>query len=260
MLDYTLTIVAYRNYQDILKAIASLDSHVSKEITKKLYIVDNSCYDEETPEKKGFLNELNKYDFVEYIDTGANLGFGAGHNYIINNLDSRYHIIMNPDILFVEDSLSAIKNFMEDLSIGMCVPRLTDEQGELQLVYRRELTVFDLFVRMFASKVFKKRYAYHTMQEQDFTKPFTVPFAQGSFLVIRTELYQEIRGFDDRYFMYMEDADLCKRVNQVSKLVYDPYTSVIHKWEKGSHKNSKLFKIHLKSMFLYFQKWGIKLF
>ena len=58
--------------------------------------------------------------------------------------------------------------------------------------------------------------------------------------------------------MYMEDADLYKRVNQLSKLMYCPYATVIHRWEKGSHKNMKLFKIHLKSMFLYFKKWGIK--
>ena len=56
----------------------------------------------------------------------------------------------------------------------------------------------------------------------------------------------------------MEDADLCKRVNQLSKLMYCPYATVIHRWEKGSHKNMKLFKIHLKSMFLYFKKWRIK--
>lgn len=59
--------------------------------------------------------------------------------------------------------------------------------------------------------------------------------------------------------MYVEDADLCKRINQVSKLMYFPGTSVIHKWEKGSHKNIKLFSYHLQSLIYYFKKWGIKL-
>ena len=60
--------------------------------------------------------------------------------------------------------------------------------------------------------------------------------------------------------MYLEDADLCRRVNDESTLVYYPEAEVIHKWEKESHKNKKLFAIHLKSMFEYFNKWGWKIF
>ena len=69
---------------------------------------------------------------------------------------------------------------------------------------------------------------------------------------------KDLQGFDDNFFMYVEDADLCRRVNLVSKLVYFPGASVIHKWEKGSHSNKKLFKYHIESMKYYFKKWGIK--
>ena len=96
------------------------------------------------------------------------------------------------------------------------------------------------------------------MQYEDYSKPFQVPFGQGSFLVIKTELFKRINGFDERYFMYMEDADLCKRVNQVSKLMYFPGATVVHKWQRGSHKNKKLFKYHIESMRHYFKKWGYK--
>ena len=97
------------------------------------------------------------------------------------------------------------------------------------------------------------------MQDMDYKKTFPVPFAQGSFLVIRTELFRQLGGFDERYFLYMEDADLCRRVNEVSELRYCPKAEVIHKWGKGSHKNFKLFCIHVKSMIAYFGKWGWKL-
>ena len=98
------------------------------------------------------------------------------------------------------------------------------------------------------------------MQDMDFSKTFQVPFGQGSFLIIRSELFKEIGGFDDNFFMYVEDADLCKRVNQVSKLMYYPGARVIHKWEKGSHKNRMLLKYHVQSMIYYFRKWGMKIF
>ena len=167
--------------------------------------------------------------------------------------------IVNPDILLTEDSFLTLMGFLEKTGAGMVVPRLTDEQGELQSVYRREPTLLDMAIRMFFPSLFKKRQSYHTMQDMDYGKPFRVPFAQGSFLVIRTELFRELGGFDNRYFMYMEDVDLCRQVNIKSSLWYCPKTSVIHKWERGSHKDWKLLKLHLTSMFQYFRKWGWRL-
>lgn len=142
--------------------------------------------------------------------------------------------------------------------VGMGIPNMIDAAGNRQNVYRRELTVFDMFIRMFCPGLFPKRFAWHTMQDMDYSKPFPVPFGQGSFLVIRTALFKELHGFDDRYFMYLEDADLCKKVSARSKLMYIPSATVIHKWKKGSHKNLCLFKYHLQSMWLYFKKWGFK--
>ena len=174
-------------------------------------------------------------------------------------LNSAYHAIINPDIILEHDALKVIIDYLNQNSdVGMCIPNITDEKGNRLSVYREEVTVFDMFIRMFCKGLFKKRKAKHTMQYQDYTKPFLVPFGQGSFLVIRTKLFKELNGFDDRFFMYLEDADLCKRVNQKSKLMYLPDAVVIHKWEQGSHTNKTLFKYHLRSMKLYFKKWGLK--
>ena len=255
--NLTISIVAYHNYDDIQNAVASIEKQTSKAISKQIYIVDNSCNATDNKERVEFGNAMKKYQDVEYIDVGENVGFGKGHNHVLKDIKSDYHAIVNPDIILQEDAFSKILEFMKDETIGMCIPRIVDEDGELQAVYRRELTVWDMFIRMFLKKWFVKRQSYHTMQDMDYTKPFQVPFGQGSFLVTRTSLLKELKGFDDRYFMYMEDADLCKRINEVSKLMYCPYATVVHKWERGSHKNKKLFMIHVKSMFAYFGKWGI---
>lgn len=253
MKDFSIAIVAYNGEADVRKAVESIESCTSEEIQKTIYVIDNS-------EEANHLSELSgQYSDVEYIKTGKNLGFGGGHNVVLDKLDSKFHAIVNPDIVLEMDAFRAILDFMQDETIGMCVPKLCDEDGNLLAVYRRELTVFDMFVRMFLKRGFKKRQAYHTMQDMDYTKSFDVPFAQGSFLVIRTELYKQLKGFDEDYFLYVEDADLCKRVNKVSRLCYCPDAVVIHKWERGSHKSRKLLKLHLKSMFTYFRKWGWKL-
>lgn len=253
MTDISITIVAFNDEEDVRNAVCSIMEHTADRISKKIFIVDNSTKDNEL----SLLAE--EYRDVVYKRPGENLGFGGGHNYVLQDLDSKYHAIVNPDILLTEDSFSVLLAFLDKMKAGMAVPRLIDEVGRLQAVYRRELTVADMVIRMLFSTHFLKRQYYHTMQDMDYKKPFQVPFAQGSFLVIRTELFRKLQGFDSRYFMYMEDADLCRQVNCESSLWYCPDTSVIHKWERGSHKDMHLLKIHIASMFRYFSKWGWKL-
>lgn len=246
----SISIVSYNNFNDVKHLIESIEKHTSECISKKIFVIDNA------DEKEKYEALSKQYSDLLYLHTGQNLGFGRGHNYILDKIESDYHAIVNPDILLTEDSFSNIIDFMgQDESVGMVIPRMVDQNGDMLYVCRRELTRTDMFIRMFCCKVFKKRVNYHEMRDQDYNKPFNVPFGQGSFLVIRSDLFKKLNGFDDNFFMYVEDADLCKRVNHVSKLMYFPGTTVIHKWEKGSHKNFNLFKYHLKSMRYYFKKW-----
>lgn len=257
----SVCIVAYNNYAELKEAIISLEEHTSPALQKIIYIVDNGVAVSNQAEINNFKEYISKFNDVEYIDAGENSGFGRGQNKVLNALDSEYHAIVNPDILFCEDAFSKIVGWMNaNPDIGMTIPYIVDENGEMQEVYRRELTVFDMFNRMYLKSLFKKRAKKHTMNDMDYSKPFQVPFGQGSFLVIRTNLFKELGGFDENFFMYVEDADLCKRVNQVSALMYYPGAKVIHKWKKGSHKNKILHKYHVDSMKYYFKKWGLKLF
>lgn len=252
-------IVAYNNYEDIKSAISSMEQFTSPKLTKRMYIVDNGVAISSPSKVEEFKRWIEKFKDVEYIDVGQNLGFGRGHNAVIESIDSEYHAIVNPDILFCEDAFSEIIAWMDRYNdVGMVIPDIRDEYGKRQLVYREELTVFDMFVRFFCKGLFQRRFRKHTLQDKDYSKPFHVPFGQGSFLVVRTDLFKKLKGFDDNFFMYVEDADLCKRVNQVSKLMYFSGAKVIHKWERGSHHNRKLFKYHLESVLYYFSKWGWK--
>ena len=253
-----ISIVVYKKYDEALDTVRSIEEHTGSELSKTLYLVDNSGFPVNDEGRAEFEEAVSTYEDVVYINTGENLGFGKGHNYTMDRLNEEYFAIVNPDILITEGAFESLINMMDnDETIGMTIPKLVDEDGNLQDAYRRTPTVFDMFIRMFVKKGFAKRKAYHSMRDMDFTKAFDVPFGQGSFLLIRTQLWKELCGFDDQFFMYMEDADLCRRVNKVSRLVYCPNAQVIHKWEKGSHKSAKLFKYHVRSMCQYFGKWGL---
>ncbi|WP_207761118.1 glycosyltransferase family 2 protein [Bifidobacterium simiarum] len=256
-MNLSVSIVVYNDFSDVKKAVASIEEMTPKTISKKIFIVDNS--DKESGQRD-FRKFIEPYPDVKYVSADGNIGFGRGHNLVLNQLDSDYHAIVNPDIILKEDAFSKLIDFMEKRpDVGMCIPRIETTSGELQAAYRKELTVLDMVIRMVCPSLFPKRMKDHTLQHMDYSKPFDVPFGQGSFLVIRTPLYQKLGGFDDDFFLYLEDADLCKRVNAVSKLEYCPYATVTHKWMQGSHKNIKLLKLHVQSMIHYFNKWGWKL-
>lgn len=256
----SVCIVAYNNYDDIKAAIVSMEKYTSPDLKKKVFIVDNGAEVSSPSKVQAFKNYIRNNKEIEYINANGNVGFGKGHNAVLGKLDSEYHAIVNPDILFCEDAFTKIIKWMdENREVGMTIPLITDEEGHRQDVYRRELTLFDVSNRMFLKEVFRRRARKHALQDMDYTRPFQVPFGQGSFLVIRTNLFKELKGFDDNFFMYVEDADLCKRVNQVSKLMFYPGAKVIHKWEKGSHGDKTLFMYHVNSMRYYFRKWGLKL-
>lgn len=251
MIDLSIAIVAFQDEEDVRNAVRSIQEQTTKAITKKIYIIDNSI-------EPNNLGQLHGGE-IAYLHTDRNIGFGQGHNLVLPELDSAYHAIVNPDILVHGDALLALMRFLDREGAAMAVPRIVDENGRMLQAYRRELTLADLVARKLPFSFAKKRQAYHTMQDADYTKPFFVPFAHGCFYLIRTEVFQKIGGFDPRYFLYMEDADLCRRVQEHGGLLYCPDAEVLHRWEKGSSKNLRLFWIHLRSMCAYFQKWGWKL-
>lgn len=148
MIDLSVAIVAYNNYTDIALAVESLERFTSKGISKKVYIVDNSSNNKASGiDRESLKLKIVSYGDVEYLDTGENLGFGKGNNFVLPMIESKYHAIVNPDIVFVEDTFKEIIEFMQDPSIGMCIPKIVDENGDMQLAYRRDPTVCDMFIR-----------------------------------------------------------------------------------------------------------------
>lgn len=259
----SVSVVLYRDYDTPLVMIRSLFRYLSSSLRVLVYIVDNSEADKcgMSAARDAFLSKVRTFGPIEYIDAGGNLGFGKANNLALSRSKADYHAFVNPDIRFIEDSLSVLKSYMDDRQeVGMTIPRMLDDDGAIQPVYRREVTVLDAVNRTILGNRMRKRDRWHTLADEDYSIPFVVPFGQGSFLFGRTALLKRLGGFDDRFFMYLEDADLCKRVNEASCLLYCPDTSVVHRWERASHKNARLMKEHIRSYARYFHKWGLKLF
>lgn len=255
MFDLSLTIVSYNNKLDISRCLESLlFFEKNNGFSMQIFVVNNSS-------SETCLDLSEKFP-VTVFELGVNKGFGGGHNFVLPFLDSKYHVVLNPDILFKESILDQLIKYLEENpKIGALAPLIVDANGNVQDVYRKELSVLDLLCRYapFPIRAFpacKKRNSLHTMKIVDKCSPFECEFIQGSFLVIPTALFKKLNGFDERFFMYAEDADLCKRIRLAGRKVECfPGGKVVHKWEKASHRSFKLCRIHFSSLVKYFCKW-----
>ena len=255
MNDLTISIVTYNNGETIDKTLQSLSDHWPADFSCHVYVIDNG-----STEPADYSRWVMDSRFTFLTSERGNIGFGAAHNSVLPRLDSTYHLVMNPDILIMDDSSlpSLIQYMNEHADVGMAVPRIVDENGTQQYLCRRNLTVFDLILRYVPGNLFKKRQLWHTMQDCDYNKPFEVPFASGCFMLIRTNIFRELKGFDTTFFLYAEDADLTRRVNLSSKTMYVPQAVVCHLWQRASYKSFRMMRIHLTSVWRYFRKWGFR--
>ena len=243
------SIVTFNNISTIEKTLETIFTQ-TKDIDFKLYIVDNGSSDG-TPE---FVE--NNYSQVSVIRNEKNVGFGAGHNIIINSVESSYHAIINPDIVLKENVIKKMVDYMEEnQDIGLLSPRICFPDGRDQILGKRNPRLKYLVASRLRGDEPGKLLREYAMLDCDLSKPIQIENATGCFMLLRTEVLKKIGGFDDGYFMYFEDADLTRRVNEVSKCVYYPDATVNHVWGRESKRNLKLMCIHIDSMCRYFCKW-----
>jgi GT2 family glycosyltransferase len=96
----------------------------------------------------------------------------------------------------------------------------------------------------------------YEFRHKDYNKMMDVPNLSGCFMFMRTTALKEVGGFDEGYFMYLEDVDLVRRINEKYSTIYNPEVFICHAYAKESYKGSKLMRYHIRSAFYYFNKWG----
>ncbi|WP_308765203.1 glycosyltransferase family 2 protein [uncultured Bacteroides sp.] len=250
-MDITACIVTYNNSFSVLsKAISSF---LNSKLELKLYIIDNSPTDQ--------IRRLCTDRRIEYIFMNSNKGFGAGHNVIMSDVSKmgKYHLVLNPDIEFKAGTLEKLYQYMEkNEDVGNVMPKVLYPNGELQYLCKLLPTPKDWILRMFCPfKSIKDRIDHNLeMRFADYDKEMNVPYLSGCFMFLRRSVIEEIGRFDEGIFMYGEDTDLNRRIHMKYRTMYYPEVSIIHNFEKGSHKSLRLLWIHIKAAIYYLNKWG----
>lgn len=248
----SISIVVFKNkYNELEKALLSIFQYLDIVV----YIIDNSPHEDL---KK--LEHIN--NSIIYIHNPSNPGFGAAHNIAIQRAietGTKYHFIVNPDTFFSEDVISPMVKFMhENQDVGMMMPQILNEDGTIQNLPKLLPSPFSIIMRKlkflnFLYSLFINKYELRSVPKN---KIYEAPILSGCFTLLNIEAINKVGMYDDCFFMYFEDWDLSRRVHEHYKTIYFPLVSVVHGYESGANKSSKLFKIYLKSAYTYFNKWG----
>lgn len=247
------SIVLYNNKKE--QVIRAINSFLNTDLEVKLFLIDNSPRD--------LLRELKNLDSrIEYIYNNANLGYGKAHNIALRKSiedNVPYHLVLNPDVYFERGILEKLYEFMEEnKDVGLVMPKVLYPSGEIQYLCKLIPTPMDLILRRFIPiKSWKEKRNYiYELRFTGYNNIMNVPYLSGCFMFLRVSVLKEIGLFDERYFMYLEDTDLSRRIHRKCKTIYYPYVHIIHEYDKGSYKNVKLLIYHIKSAIKYFNKWG----
>lgn len=246
----TASIVLHRTSPELISEVMQ---SLQSEPVDKIFIIDNSP-DNSLQRVVGHFHNV-EYHHIE------NRGFGNAHNFAIrlaDNVNSDYHLILNPDVRWNKPILSRlVKVFESNENCALIQPRIVYPDGRLQHTCRLLPTPADVFAKRFLpSFAIKKRLKRYLLPDSAYEKPFNAVYMQGSFMLFRTKQLIETGLFDERFFMYPEDIDITRRIRKHHLALYYPDATVIHDHQAASSRVGKMLWIHVVNMCRYFNKWG----
>lgn len=259
-MDLSIVILNYKMrglVKNCIKAILESDLKVPYEII----VVDNNSNDG--------VEELIKERFptVRFTQTGKNLGMGGGNNVGIRAAQGEYLAILNPDIFVFPDSLARLLDYLKaNSAVGLVAPKLLNPDRTLQLTCYRWHRLWTPFFRRTALARLpfaKKELARFLMDDWGHETTREVDWVQGSCWLIPKKVFDKVGLFDERFFMYFEDTDFCRRVHQAGyRVVYLAEAGVIHLHRRQSADgglwkilSNCLTRVHIKSWLKYLWKW-----
>jgi GT2 family glycosyltransferase len=253
-LDLSVIIVNY-NVKEFLQNLLHSIEKASANLSKEIIVVDNASDD-------GSVEVIReKFPYVNLIENKINVGFGKANNQGLAIAKGKYILFINPDCIVSEDTLDKMISFFgghSDCALAGC--KILNSDGTLQLACRRSFpgpwTSFTKVTGL--SNLFPKSriFARYNLTYLDENKTYEVDAVSGSFMMMRKTVYDNVGGFDEQFFMYGEDLDLCYRIQKAGhKVFYVHSTQVIHyKGESTKRSNLDETKLFYDAMHLFVKK------
>ncbi len=262
----SIIMVNYKSEQCIEKCIVSVREKI-KNLSFEIIIVNNDKNPSSrllTSDAVGYGGQvtlpLEKEENIKTINSEENIGFGRANNLGAKEARGEYLLFLNPDtILLTENIKKVIGEFEGNEKIGIIGLRLVDESGNAEKWSAGdEANAINLIRNNLG--LAKSRKIWESKEKTETDR------VSGSAMFIKKELFDNIGGFDENFFMYFEDEDLCKRVKQAGyKILYFPEAEVRHLGGESFENKKEQKKLFYASQDYYFQKhfgkvtgWAVK--
>ncbi|MEN9661632.1 MAG: hypothetical protein RL324_581 [Verrucomicrobiota bacterium] len=228
----SIVIVAYKSRDEIGPCLRSLPRSLAGGKAVQVVVVDNS------PDDGTGGVVRNDFPWVEYVTSGGNLGFGKANNLGYSRTKGEFVLFLNPDTVANELALAhGLERLRSDGRIGLISPRLVRADGSMDLACRRSIpTAWDGFCRASGLAGAFPRvavFAGYNLTHLDPNGTYTVGAINGAFMLAPRAVLEKVapddQVFDENFFMYGDDLDLCLRVTQAGKrIVYDGRVQITH--------------------------------
>lgn len=262
-MDISIVIVNYKSKGLTLNCIKSIKESDFGDLKYEIIVVDNNSNDS--------IGEILSWQNpeIKFIHNEKNLGMGAGNNIGAKKALGKYIVAMNPDTIALPGTFLILFNFMEEnKDTGVVGPLQYNPDKTIQDSCFRWYNLFTpLYRRTPLGDLGVGQKELNRVLMKDFDKSYTkeVDWLLGSFLFCRAEALRQIGLFDERFFLYFEDTDLCRRFwNKNWKVVYFPTAKIIHNHIRQSAKvpwynpfGSLASRYHITSWLKYLGKWGV---
>lgn len=266
-MDLSIIIVNYKSKKKLESCLDSILQADNQGLDYEIILVENNSGED--------LSELVKLSpNIRLIVSQKNLGMGGGNNLGIEAAHGEYIFILNPDTIINNGAISTLLNYLKlDPNIGIIGPKLLNPDQSLQYsCFRFPKLYMPILRRTFLGKYFSADKDSFQMMEYDHNSIKEVNWMLGSSLMFKKELtlfdgQVWCPRFDERYFMYFEDTDICRTVGAKGfKVVYNPEAILTHDHARQSAKYpwylaiffDPLARRHIGSWLKYFWKWGLK--
>ena len=262
-MDISIVIVNYNTKELLLSCLKSIKACDWHGLKYEVIVVDNNS--------REYLGDIlaKLYPEVKFIQSEVNLGMGAGNNLGFSSAAGKYFVVMNADTIAMPNTFEVLYHYLENNPrVGITGPKqLNLDQTVQQSCYRYHTLMTPFYRRTFlgATSCGHTDLNRFLMTDFDHYHIKEVDWLLGSFFFMRSEVYKSLGGFDERFFLYFEDTDLCRRCHQAGwQVVYNPEARIVHNHGRQSAKTpwwkfftSRTARIHIGSWFKYLRKWGL---
>ncbi len=245
-------VVVNHNAGDLLTICLSSIYAAGYDLSLDVVVVDNASTDGSTERAK------RAQPSVRVISNPVNRGFAAAANQGVRDTSAPFVLLLNPDAEITGGSLASLLKVAADRAdVGILGPMVRNPDGSIQPSARKVPGLMDALGHAFLGPFvpdnrFSRSY---TLAEWDRSSEREVEWVSGCAMLIRREAFEAVGGFDEGYFMYVEDVDICTRLRQTGwSVLFSPEIEVVHETGNTKNRAGRLTFEHSRSIYRYFSK------